>query len=301
MSSHSPDTTNENNDIALLKNKYRAEYAQRVKNKITLFDILFKNKEQRFQKLDRLIERQLERDAAKGVLQARHAADERARVAETARDIPQVAPVPHTAKEPDTSDPETHRQPPHIEISLPVPNVPVLQGLPDDDFLKYVFNRLQRHSLRDPSNAVNTARAPFLLLQEMKFEIIPAADGGAGEDDIRRTPDKTVTMLLCYGPAEERYIQAASQVLQSYNAHGRIGLRTRENYILEEMEDIIRTAGHPLTSPYLIYCERLRSHIAMQMQTFDGGARNSWEQPKQTNVSVRYGKGSSTLPSRPKP
>ncbi len=303
---------------AALKNKYRPEYTQRVKSSVNLFDMMFKNEEQRVKKIEDMTNKLLDRDIAKGVLQAREQAelDARAREARIEQKIAEEKPLlapgnfdfmewdPHNQEE----MPWQHA--PMHDIQLQIPNVPVLQTISDEEFLKYVMNRMQSYNIGTAAYS-GSISGKYLLILENKFEAVSQfidqakPDGSMEQIEVQnivRNPSSKKVMYLNYSDNETQYIHAAAQAVQSFNVYGKISLRTRENYILEEIEEIIRTSGYPPTQQYAQHCQQVRNHIAMQMKTF-GDLREAWYQPAtQTappvvNVKVGYNINLNNKPS----
>lgn len=289
---------------AALRDKFRAEYEEKARKKLGLIDA-FSGAAGRQKKVDQLTDKMLDHDIANGRLQARAERDRREseQLQENARNLaaekPLLAPGQFDFIDitPELAALDATPHAPQQAFNVMIPDVPALQEMPDDQFLKYVLEGLHTYDIgtaayREPKELELVRKGlypkgfeqplPLASFVEKNFKVV-------GETElIVRDPNVSEKMTVVYSVGQLEFIDAGIRAVQSFNATGQIDMRTREVFILEHVEELLRTAGHRLTRQYEDFCYRARQQVAMQMISFDARGPRDWTSAQPAVMTVGY-------------
>lgn len=285
---------------AELKNRYRPEYMQAAKKKLSLMDA-FRGADGRLAKIEKIAETRLQEDLENGTLEARARAD--VGIEDKPANGKQVFEAGEfgfldVTEELKAQEVAVHPAEVPKQYSVQIPNVgKLLTEATDDTFLNYVLENLHSYDVATPgfieAPEVRAGKKGghelFITVVEKKFSY----DG----ENFARNAASADKLLLLHSDTQNGLIKAGADAINSYNATGTIPQELREEFIIEETKESLRTANYPLTEQYENFCAEVLEDVAQQIDRINGFLP---EAPVKYNLQAKIDFGTAPKAKAPK-
>lgn len=261
-----------------IKERYQTEYFLKARAKLGFWNI-FLGSDARLKKIEDSAARLLEKDILNGILPTRLAEDcgrEEASARAASAAIPSAIDYVDMTQELIEEQHQHARRPEPQNYNVNIPDVVRLQQIDDTGFLFFVLESLDPFNLASPGYAeCDELKAIRLRLIPQGYEHPPTyasvvakrfTISRAGE--VTRDDQVKNTMILMHSDTQEGLINKGVQAISHYNRDGKIPLRLREEFMLEQTKEYLRTAGYDFTPRYELFCMNVLHHVSMQMESF---------------------------------
>lgn len=288
--------------LQAIKTRYQTEYMLRAKSKLGFWNA-FRGQDGRLKKLESIAARLMDKDIANGTLTARlkqdlaqEQADKRAAQNQPAAALPSdISYTDMTQELFEDQQRQTRRKPEPENYNVNIPDVARLQQIDDTGFLFFVLESLDPFDLSSPGyvecpelKAIREKKIPagyekpptFATIVTKQFAITPTGD-------VVRDEKLKNTLILMHSDTQEDLIKTGSTAIAYYNKYGKIPMRAREEFMLEQTKEALRSAGYEFTPRYENFCMNVLNHVAMQTLTFNPPAPQQPQKP-QVNVTVTF-------------